>query len=172
MWITSTHLSNVRISCTIAISNEPKATVPKWYLTRLEKLVAIGECNSLLFLGIKNENNVPLYAPYMVADPLISCHQIQTTNLVKNHDATAPAITICWHPITNCVIQNIASTLYHRVTLIVAFFTYFADVLFSIFKSPELSIQIAKYNHNPTTVTNAMNVCKNQSDWHEHQVLD
>lgn len=80
----------------------------------------------------------------------------------------------------NWVIQNIASKLYlqiqwndglfialikekpikkyHRVTLIVAFFTYLADVLFSIFNSPELSIQMAKYNQNPTTMTNAMKV--------------
>lgn len=88
----------------------------------------------------------------------VSPIQKEKMNLVKNHVATDPAMTMCWQPITNWVIQNNANKLYHRVTFIVAFFTYLAEVLFSTFNSPELSIQMAKYNHKPTTTTNAMKV--------------
>lgn len=87
---------------------------------------------------------------------------------VKNHVATAPAITICWHPITNCDIQNSASTLYQRVAIIVLSLTNLALALFSAIKMPALSIQMAKYSQNDTTVASAINVYP----WNKAHVSD
>lgn len=62
----------------------------------------------------------------------------------------------------NCDIQNNVMTLYQRVTLIVESLTYLALVLFSMVNSPELSIQMAKYIHNPTSAVRAISVCENK----------
>lgn len=78
--------------------------------------------------------------------------------LVKNHVPTAPAITICWHPMMNWENQNSPKRLYHLVTIMVGSFTYFTLWLFPTDNVPELSIQMLKYTHKDISIANDTNV--------------
>lgn len=73
-------------------------------------------------------------------------YQIKPKNSyrVKYQMATDPAIVMCWQPIKNCIVQNKAIKLYHRVNRIVSSLIYWALVLFGIVSRPELSIHKAK----------------------------
>lgn len=72
---------------------------------------------------------------------------------VKNQVATAPAMTMCWQAITNCVNHSMAKMLYQRVTFITPFFTYSAFVVFSMVRNPALSIITEKYSHVDMIIT-------------------